>query len=219
MDSTGRIKNEHYKQFMRGGLYTRITDFMYRKALKNVKGRYEIAGRGLLTVLYYTGCRPVEALDIITDNFTLQTKGSIGIMVPGSKRGRPRTIILNLSEPAVKELWQYVRKLPPKYRLFHMYRGEYVRKYVNKHGKEITYIQTTDKFRYHFYKWFDGVIDGSIPPYYLRHNRMSKLAEAGLSMPQLQVFKGSKTYESITPYLHHSTAEAKKIVRLLKDGT
>ena len=97
--------------------------------------------------------------------------------------------------------------------LFPHFINKYVRHYVNKKGEIKEVEETTNKVYYHVKKWFEGVLPDSIPPYFLRHNRWSKLSEKGVDLNTLRMLKGSKTYDSITPYLHLSSDLSKKAAR------
>jgi len=90
-----------------------------------------------------------------------------------------------------------------------------MRKYVGRYGVK-TRIEWDAKVRYYFYKWFSVLEIGTIPPYYLRHNRFSKLAMAGASDRELRQLKGSKTFKSIEPYIHLSTEKARKLARIIE---
>lgn len=207
-----KIKNENYRRFLDEGIIETIGEEEFKKAISNVKGKYFKQGRALLAVLYYTGCRPVEALELRPKDF--ERKGQyLTVKVPGKKGGLPRTIYIKRSRYYVQQLEEYALSLFDTMLLFYKYRNNYKRTVVNKKGEVKVRIETTDKLRYYFKIWFKGVID--ISPYYLRHNRFSKLAEAGVDMQDIRMLKGSRTIESITPYIHLSTKSAKTIAKKL----
>ncbi len=96
------------------------------------------------------------------------------------------------------------------YCFFH-FRGNYVRIAETPKGIK-RYPELAGKLGYYFGKWFFNV-EGGISPYFLRHNRFSKLSEAGLSMQDIRMLKGSKTLESVNCYLHLSAKAAKNIAK------
>lgn len=209
-----KITNKNYRKLLDEGIITPITEQHISQALHNIKGKHAAEGRALLITLYYTGARPTEILQLKPQHFS-KDKSYLKIQVPASKGGLPRPIYLQLKNSMVQELHKYTQTTYPTMHLFKHYIGKHTRTIQTKTGIK-TATETTYKLRYHINKWFEGVIEGSIPPYYLRHNRFSKLAEAGLDLQDLRMMKGSKTYESIIPYLHMSTKTAKNIAKKIK---
>ncbi len=205
-----KIKNKHYKQFMEEGIIETISTDKIEQALNNIKGKHRKEGRCLLIAMYWTGARPNEILRIKAKDISKE-KTYIKIMVLGSKGGLPRTIYIPQRKPFIKELYSYAMSFFEEILLFYNYRTAYKRKILNKKGQEKEYYEMTDGLRGHFKKWFKGVTEDPIPPYFLRHNRFSKLSEAGASMEELRQIKGSKTFNSIQPYLHMSSKSAKSV--------
>lgn len=215
---TQRITNLNYRRFLDDGIFNIITEADLNKALKNVDKttrQYRREGKCLLIALYYTGARPNEILRMLSTDIKLQGQ-YIMLKVPGSKGGLPRTIYLSGKVKYVRYLYEYSKDLPPNYYLFFHYKNNYKRLHKNKKGEIKEYICTTDKLRYYFNRWFEGVIDDSIPPYYLRHNRFSKLSEAGSSAEEIRILKGGKTLSSVTPYLHMSSRALKKQAKKIR---
>lgn len=207
-----KIKNYNYRQFIDKGEIELINVDQLKQALNNINGRHKNEGRALLIVLYYTGCRPVEALRVRAKE--IYKEGHyIRIRLKGSKRGLPRTPHLPYRIDLIKELYKYASGRFQDMLLFPSYINRYVRQHKNKKGEIKEYIETTNKVYYHIKKWFEGVITDSIPPYFLRHNRFSKLSEKGVDLNHLRMLKGSKTFDSIIPYQHLSTKLSKKIAR------
>jgi len=205
-----KIENINYRNFLDKGIIETLGEVDIKKALANITGRSKREARSLVITLYYTGARPNEVLEL--KGADIERKNSYLILkVKGSKGGLPRSIYLPLRLELVKELYHYSRSVFSGMFMFGHFRNEYYRTYVKKNGEVVKYKETTGKLRYYFNRWFSSVIDGSISPYFLRHNRLSKLSESGLSMEDLRQIKGSKTFSSIYPYLHLSTKSAKKI--------
>lgn len=203
-----KIKNKNYLLFLKEGLINTINELEIKQALANVKGRYVSEGRALLILLYYTGARPNEALKVLGKHINKQGN-YITIRIEASKRGNPRTVYLSYRKELVRELYKFACSTFPEAFLFYHYRNNYVRKKLNKKGVPIETLEITDKLRYHFKKWFTGVID--ITPYYLRHNRFSKLAEKGVNIQEMRILKGAKTEGSVNFYIHLSKRGAKKL--------
>lgn len=212
--SKKNIKNEHYRQFLDEGIIKPLSEDDILQVLKNIKGRHIKEGRALVICAYYTGARPNEILRIKAKDVK-KDRSYIIVKVQGSKKGLPRSIHLPYKKEMVKEFWNFVISLNEERFLFFNYKGAYVRKRKNKQGYIIERIEYADKMRYHFYKWFSVLPIGTVPPYYLRHNRFSKLSVAGVEMNALRMLKGSRTFASIEPYLHMSSEQAKKVARKL----
>jgi integrase len=212
-----RIKNIHYRKFLDEGIIEIVTRDLVLKALENINriGRLVPQARALLIALYFTGARPNELLRVTGKD--VNAKGAhVLIRVQGSKKGLARTVYLSSKDDLVKELFIYSRGMFPDQFLFYSFRGQYLRTFRNKKGEIRQRVEISDKMRYSFKKWFDGVLEGSIPPYYLRHNRFSKLAEKGATMEEIRQLKGSRTFNSIMPYLHMSEDRAKKLSKKIE---
>jgi len=205
-----KIKNPNYAKFLKEGVIDFITEEHIKRALENVKGKYVREGRALLIALYYTGARPNEILKLKPADFKKEAS-YIFIQVAGSKRGLPRPIVLQYKKELVRELYKFAISVYPNMLLFFHYRNNYKRE---RGGK--TTIESTNLVYYHINKWFTGVIPHTIPPYYLRHNRFSKLAAAGVPLEQLRQLKGSRTHTSVLTYLHLSTESAKKTAKKIE---
>lgn len=205
-----KITNSNYRRFLDKGEIEPINEEQIKTALNNIKGRYRREGRALLIALYFTGARPNEVLQIRGKD--IKKEGPhITVQVKGSKRGLSRKIYLPYKNELVKELLQYARSLFSEMLIFHHYKNNYPRRTITKTGKIKTRVETTDKIRYYINKWFKGVVDDSIPPYFLRHSRFSKLAMKGVNTEQIRILKGAKDGKSVAPYIHLSSTEAKKI--------
>lgn len=209
------IKNKLYRKFLDDGEIKIITPEEIKIVLDNIKGKNVNEARALVIVLYYTGARPNEVLRLKSSDISKEKNG-LRIQLKGSKRGLPRPFYLPLSKPFAKELKAFWECNPPFKLLFPSFINRYERTVTYKSGKTITRLEISDKLRYHINRWFAVLPTGTITTYYLRHNRFSQLAGDGAEMGLLKMLKGSKTMESINPYLHLSTEKAKKIGRLLK---
>jgi len=209
-----KITNKSYRKFIDTGEIEPVTEEELNSALENVKGRYKHEGRALLIMLYYTGARPVEVLQIRAKDVT-KAGSYVLIRVVGAKGGLTRTIRLQYRRPLVKELYKYSNRVYPDMYLFFNFKGSYKRTVTTRKGtKERT--DTTAKIYYHFKKWFEGVREGSLNPYFLRHNRFSKLMMKGATAEEIRVLKGAKSINSVMPYIHLSSDTSKKLAKKIE---
>lgn len=206
------IKNQNYHNFFKNGIIKIIEEEDIKKALENIKGKYKEEGRALLILLYYTGARPEEALKIKGKDIT-RSKHYIKIRISIVKGGLPRTIFLQYKRPLVKELYEYACSCFNEMFIFFHYRSDCIRVIINKIGEKKYYHYLSNNLQYHIKKWFKNVIEGSIPPYYLRHNRISKWILAGMSIEEARLLKGSRTVNSVVPYIHLSAKIGEKAAR------
>ncbi len=202
-----KITNKNYRQFLDEGIITILTERNIRAALNNITGRYTREGRALLVTLYYTGARPNEVLNLRGKDISKQDS-YIVIKMPGSKGGLPRPIYLPYKKELARIIYDYSMGVFPDMFLFYNYRSDCKRLIK---GRE--YTEVTHKLRYYFVKWFDGVIEGSITPYFLRHSKFSTLAEKGVAMGDIKNLKGARTMASVQAYTHMSTKSAKALAK------
>lgn len=211
-----RIKNALYKSFLKGEPFRTISSDDMVRVLNNVtgvNGRYVREARAMLIYAYLTGARPAEFLSASANDFREDTH-FIHITVKTVKRGISRVITLKKGNPMVRELWEFARRFPPNVYVFYHFRGKAAsREFKSKTGRICTVKPLGDKIRYHFKNWFSVINPEGIPPYYLRHNRFTKLSQAGISLQDIQQMKGSKNLESVMPYVHQSTYISKRIAR------
>ena len=203
------VTNKNYREFLDKGVIKTLGERDIIKALRNVTGKYKFEGRALLITLYYTGARPVEVLNLTPKDIRKEDSYLI-IEIPASKGGKARPFYLQYEKELVKELYIYASRLFEGMFLFYHFKGNYRRVYKTKIGNIKERISETDKLRYYFKKWFKGVIEGGIPPYFLRHNRFSKSSLAGMTDREIKQLKGSG---SIDFYTHLSARTAKSLAK------
>lgn len=212
---TKRIKNKQYRKFLDEGIINLITEEDIVKVLNNINGKHIREARSLVICLYLTGARPVEVLSLKAKDISKSSRYVL-VKVPASKNGLPRTIYLPFKNPLVKELLNFAVAIMNERWLFYNFRGNYKRKYITKKGFIKEYKVVSAKLPHFFEKWFSILPYGSVPPYFLRHNRFSQLSQAGASQNELKHTKGAKSYDSIQHYLHMSEESAKKVARRIK---
>lgn len=207
-----KIKNKAYRKFLDSGEIDTISNSDIRKALHNIRGKNVEEGRALLLTLYYTGARPNEVLRLRSKDVN-KKDAYVTINMPGSKGGLARIIYLQYAQPLVKEIYTYSHSLFADMYLFHSYTNAYIRLVKKKSGKIIERKEISSKVNYFIKKCFEGVIEGSIPPYFLRHNRFSKLALNDASDREIQLLKGCRGSGSISYYTHLSSKSAKQVAK------
>lgn len=218
-----KIKNKFYKEFIETGIIQTINKTDFKKVLDNVEHRQTEQCKNLLRVLFYTGCRPKEALMLKAKDFKQEGK-YCKVIIPSVKRGVSRTIFLNLSDPEINTLFDWTQKHYPEIILFWVLKSNKTRTNIKaklKNGVTKTYTDvyedTTNNLRHWFKKWFNVLDPDGHTPYFLRHNHFSRLSEAGASMEDIMMVKGARSIESVRPYLHMSTRKAKSIAKLKLD--
>ncbi len=212
-----KIKNEKYLKFLSEGIIDLITEEQLSQALKNVKGirgKYKEEGRSLLIMLYYTGARPSEILELKAKDVTKE-KSYVKVKLIGKKGGLPRTMSLRYRNEHIREFYDYSLSLMPEMFMFFNYKNRYIRTWRNKKGELVEYVETSDKVRHHVYKWLKNVIIGGVPPYYFRHNCFSKLSSSGVDLNDIRLLKGARTIDSVMPYIHMSSKKSEEMAKKL----
>lgn len=208
-----KITNEHYKEFLEKGQIRIINETDIKTAIAGIDHDHKDQAANLLIVLYYTGARPNEVLNLRAKDITLEGSSYVCVSLKGSKGGLPRKIRIQYKRPLAKSLYRYAQKLIPEQYLYWYFRSEQIKTHRGKNGTK-TYIVTTTRLYYHIRKWLKPVLPDGIPPYFLRHSRFSGISERGGSMEDIMHMKGSKTMSSVRPYLHMSKDRSKKLARI-----
>jgi len=204
------IKCSLYKQFLEQGVIQIIDKEKFKEFLNAIEHKYIEHARALMILLYYTGRRPSEILELTHKDVKLY-KNHIEIQFL-TKKGGKGTVIMIPKDDITEELWTFFEKHvghPDAY-IFWMFRSNKV-KVVN--GKE--YRDVSAKLYYWVKKW-GSKVGLDVTQYFFRHNRLSDLAMKGADPYDLMYFKGAKDIKSVMPYLHISADRAKKLARLLK---
>lgn len=210
-----RIKNKHYKLFLENGFIEPISEDTIIKMLDNVPAKRRNQARALVISLYLTGARPSEVLKQLAKNIKKERNYYVIEIIDTTKNALPRKVYVNNRNKLAMELYQYAESFLPDMYLFPDFIGSYARTYEKKNGEIVTYYETSRKVRFLLYKISETVIEDGIPPYFLRHNRFSKLVENGASLEDIRQIKGARSMDSVTPYLHMSSKIGKKISKWL----
>ena len=211
-----KVKNKNYVEFLETGMMKTLDVDFLTKALSNIKGSrglYIDEYRSFLISTYYTGARPVETLEQ-RQGMVWKEGNYILSKLPAAKNGKTRIIYVNYKRRHVKEWYDYSWNNFPGVLLYPNLIGNTKRVIKLPNGKIKEYTEKTARIRYHFKKWFEPLIDDSIPPYYLRHNRFSKLSLKGASTRDIMILKGAKDIKSAMPYIHMNAKKGKQLARI-----
>lgn len=208
------IKNKLYRKLLDENDMEVINEEQLRQVLDNIKYRDVEMARSIVILAYYTGARPNELLRIRARDIQKEGRYMV-VKIKGSKKGATRSIWLKFND-LVKEVYTYKLKYMEDIFIFFHLIGRYkqIRKLKNGETKEV--IKVHQKVTYWFKKWFSALDIGTVPPYYLRHNRFTKLALEGATDRELKQIKGSRSDLSIEYYIHHSKESGKSIAKKIK---
>jgi integrase len=208
-----KVTNTKYLEFLEEGSITTIDKEKFKEMLKRIRTKHKLEARSMLIVMYYTGARPAEVLNLTAGDIIKASQSRIEITTRALKNGLRRKIRLKFNMLFIKELYKFSQGRPENMYLFPNFRSKTIRSnyYTTKTGerKIKNYDYVSNKLGYYFNKWFQG----DITPYFFRHNRFSKLMEEGASMEDIMLLKGSKSLDSVRPYLHMSTKKFEEIAK------
>lgn len=189
--------------------------------------------RALLILVYYTGARPGEIVelkpkDITQKNYVVpkrkHQKKVYEVTLTTLKKGdKVRVLPIPVNEHTT-EMFTTVKKQYPEMRIFHAFytnaknpvNWKQKKQMLVKENQEVKleaftlnkhkdYIKTSFKIYWYIKQWT------GLPPYYFRHNRFSFMADKGASDRDIQYYKGSKSAKSVAPYRHLSTQAKEKL--------
>lgn len=221
----GKIKNQYYKDFLDGFLIIEIDRKDITIVIEGIQHQHQAQARCLVIIAWASGRRPNEYLRLTPENFS-KSKEYLEIKMPGSKGSKSGTISFprylpdgKTLDPLVTEVHDYVYRLFPAQKLFWFFVSDAVRfgvtkVYKRKDGTSIcrkydqTYEKISNKLPYYFNRWFDCIVPGGIPPYYLRHNRATKLLDK-VGREGTMLHMGWKAEATLQSY-KHSTKQMRK---------
>lgn len=210
------FKDKRYLGFKSIEGFDPIEKEEFQVILDNVKHRHKDAARALIILLYYSGCRPVEALQLTRQSFKKEGN-KLWVVFPAAKDGTIGSIMFQAKNQHIKELSDYsLRAWAPGYPIFFRLRGK-GRRIVSYEDKkkgivvQKEYNEITRNVRY-FVKKASGTV-----PYFFRHNRFSKASALGANIQELMELKRAKREASCYPYLHFSKERKAKLGKYVKD--
>jgi len=200
------IKDPRYNKFLQSGLIDILTKEEFTKILKVINHNYIKQARVLFILLYYSGRRPSEIVELKAGNFKKERSYLI-LSIPTKKKGVGSVLYFKMKDPHIQEVWDYVSIYPDEFYVFW--------KFKSRTKKKTGYPDVSTKVRYWVRKWSKEALGTEITPYFFRHNRLSELSMKGATPQQLKFWKGAKTLASVEPYLHLSQKSIKKMAKLL----
>ena len=208
--------------------------YMYSEGMFKID--YTRSSRAFMILLWASGARPTEALNLVADDVKKNLTNEITIYFKKTlKGGNPRSLTLNLKDKFAKEFWDYASSVTvPEMYIFYMFRSKRTRTnievYKSKKNKETgekepylyksysgkNYNIISDKIWYYFQRWIKGIMDTpdgrALFPYYFRHSRLTTIADTeGNTIEDVRLFKGAKSYTSCIPYMQLTPRRAKKL--------
>lgn len=220
-----KITNEKYKAFLQGQMIETIPrkEFIEKMDAAEFKtDGFKKAFRCCAILLWMTAARPNEILRLQAKDL-IKSGERLKVRIKGSKGGYEDAIPLPMNDKLVQEVWDFTKDKFADLYLFWQLQSQSKMQGVNrvssKKGPDGTLIRKSkhydreyphlsNKIYRHFVKWF------GVPPYYLRHNRMSVAGE-NLTINELMMLKRSKTEASVRPYLHLTSKSGRRIAKEL----
>jgi integrase len=147
----------------------------------------------LLILLYYTGARPSELLELTKENFRI-TEKTLFVSIPTKKHGETRTIPLPLRNPRIRLVANYITTIPSGVKFLK------------------TRFNSDHSIRNFVYK----ISDNKYTTYFFRHNLLSILANYGATVYELKTWKGAKSIKSVEPYIRLAGTDLKKFEKVLE---
>jgi integrase len=245
-DRMGQVKNQYYKDFLDGYLINEIEIKDIKMVMDNINHKHLEQARVLVIIAWVTGARPNEYLRLTPEHFSRSTdfleikfpgsKGSSARTISLSRYltpeqaknfGIPYSTNSKTENPFVAEIFDYYRKLFNTQFLFWFFRSDAIRdgvvKKIKKRDGTIVekrydkiYSQLSSKLNYYFPKWFDCLFPDGVPPYYLRHNRATKVHDKVGKGGTMETF-GWKKEETMRKYTHKTKKKRKKIAEALME--
>jgi len=174
--------------------------------------------RALSIAIFYTGLRPIEIINLKPESIKKDGQ-DITIFLKAAKNGLEGNIILP-STKLTKEFYDYAKKIIPGTYVFYYFRSasrnkpkyKKFHKVLNLEGKIETvseeikgdYPNPAHNLTYFFTSRF------GVSPYYLRHNRFTKMKKLGATNDDIRMAKLGKTEYSTLAYIKYDTVEGKK---------
>ena len=205
-----KIKNERYLRHFKRGKIEPISPKEFYDNWKKIQAPYHLQNllKDYFLLLYWTGRRPVEILDLKGKDFrqtTLKDKGGtwkdyLAIQTHTKKGGKEVEIFLVFEQiPELSKLWGRIQGCPNDFMVFWLLRTTQKQelKWITKDNieKSKIYDRPSKKVFYWCIKYF------GVPPYFFRHNRFSTMKIEGATFEDIKTFKGAKTLASVECYI------------------
>lgn len=207
-----QVKDKRYVQFLKTGLITPIPRDEFAGMLSKVKHKARQQARAVVILMYYSGRRPVEILELTGE--AIKKEGKHIVITFPTKKGGKYSVMYYPLNAHFTEVWEYAKSLYPNQFFGWCFRGKCNNRvtYKLKDGtvRVKNYKRTNTTLRYFFKKWF------GITPYFFRHNRFSEMAAKGATFQEIKHAKGAANLKSVEPYIHLSVDRAKKMSKYFK---
>lgn len=229
----GKVTNQYYKDFLDGYLINEISREDIQLVINNLQHQHQEQAEVLVIIAWATGARPNEYLSLTPEHFSRSTE-FLEIRFPGSKGSSARTISMprylkdsKIDDPFTQKIFEYYRRMFNDQYLFWFFRSDAVRdgvtkRYTKRDGTIVEkkydkiYSEVSSKLRYYFPKWFDCLFPDGVPPYYLRHNRATKVLEKAGREATIETF-GWKSEITLKKYAHKTKKMRKEIAEGLME--
>jgi|GEM_PF-1938837 len=165
----------------------------FSRLFRNASSRRD---RAWITVLWLTAARPEEALGLQKKNITINPEHTLfhietkklGFQKKGNfiVEKRKLRIKIKANNKYIKNLNKYMKPFKPEQHIF---------QFSKRTGNNIIKRIGLEALSKH------------LCPYNFRHSRMTILAEQGNSKEYLKRFKGARSDQSVSPYLHARKVE------------
>ncbi len=219
------IKNKRYlKHFKKRQIELISPKEFYENWEKiNAKPHLQNLLKDYFLLLFWTGRRPVELLDLKGEDFrrtSLKEEDGIYqdyllIETHTKKGGNDVEIMLVFKQiPKLEQVYQRIQGCPPDFRYFELLRtrGKNTLYWKTKAGEPRSqeYEEPSKKIWYWSNKYF------GVPAYFFRHNRFSTMVNEGGTYEDVKIFKGAKTSSSVDPYISPNQQTLRRIGSGLK---
>lgn len=163
--------------------------------------------RALAILGFYSGLRPIEILNLTPEHIQKDGRDMV-IKAVAVKGGRAGTLLIPMDD-LLTEAYTYIKKGIPTAPIFYQFISYNKKNKVTWTRKDGTvqtriYPRITRNCTHFAKKWF------GFPFYFFRHNRFTRMSEAGASMEDIKEAKLAKDIRSVDAYIAYSRVKAKK---------
>lgn len=214
-----KITNEIYKEFLdESKLIDTLPPEEFNQKLDHIQYRNKhktSQAKGLLALLYWSGARPAEIMQMTPRDFNKEGR-FFKLNLTTLKRGHARVLLIPKNEE-LEEFYAYAKKGIPNHPIFYKFAKKTLNKvsWTNRkkyfkqtpmgleedsqlQKKSNLYDRISSNAYYLCQKWM------GFPPYFLRHNRFTRVSEAGGSLETIKDLKGAKDLRSAAAYVRYS---------------